>query len=119
MKKYVNQWGIYVVDFGKSKGSVQQGVRLAIILQNCIGNQFSPTTICVPTTTKHKNKIPTHYDLRGKEYDFLNDCTVLCEQVTTIDVDSQVLCYKGMLKDVDRENLYNVFLNNFVLNTNT
>jgi mRNA interferase MazF len=114
-KRYVNQWGIYIVDFGKPCGSVQGGTRLAVVLQNCIGNQFSPTTICVPLTTQHKKNLPTHYNLYHKDYDFLTDSIVLCEQVCTIDIKEQVKGYKGMLNNNDRKNLYNTFSNNFIL----
>lgn len=115
MKRYVNQWGIYVVDFGENKGSVQGEIRPAIVIQNCIGNQFSPTTICIPLTTQNKKDLPTHYKLYKTDYPFLDDSIVLCEQVTTIDVSEQIVQYVGMIRQEDKEKLYDTFLKNFIL----
>lgn len=116
MRRFVNQWGIYVVDFGQNKGSVQSGKRLAVIMQNCIGNQFSPTTICIPLTTQNKKPLPTHYYIQKKDYPCIeSDSVLLCEQVTTIDVQSQVGQYIGMIRDKDKKEIYYRFLNNFIL----
>lgn len=118
MRKFVNQWGIYIVDLGSHKGSVQGGVRPCLILQNAIGNSYSPTTICCPITHKeHKSKIPPHYVLHKKDYPFFTyeNNLILCEQITTIDVQNQVVKYLGMVKDVDRECILDTFLSNFIL----
>ena len=48
MKKFVNQWGVYMVDLGEGVGSIQGGVRPCLILQNAIGNAHSPTTLVAP-----------------------------------------------------------------------
>ena len=66
-------------------GSIQHGYRPVVIVQNNIGNKFSPTTIVVPVTTKKKNKnyMPTHIKVnRLKELN--KDSVVLCEQILTI-----------------------------------
>lgn len=115
MKKVISQWGIYVVDLGEPYGSVQGGIRLAVILQNNIGNQFSPTTICLPMTTQHKKDLPIHYKLFKKDYPFLENSTVLCEQVMTVDIDKQVKQRVGFIRNEDKKELYNVFSKNFNL----
>lgn len=116
MRKFVNQWGIYIVALGEKGGSVQNGTRPCVILQNAIGNSCSPTTICLPiTSSTTKSPIPPHYILNKKDYPFFDyeQNTILCEQVTTIDVNKQVQKYLGMLNVDDRKKLFNKFLRNF------
>lgn len=116
MRKFVNQWGIYVVDLGDKDGSVQNGVRPCLILQNAIGNACAPTTICLPiTSSTTKSLIPPHYVLTKSDYPFFDydTNTILCEQVTTIDVGKQVQKYLGMIKEKDKEPIMETFLRNF------
>ena len=72
------------VDFGIGNGSEQSGIRPAVVVQNDIGNKYSPTTIVAPITSQQdKSKLPTHVLL---ETDLLNKkSTVLCEQIRIID----------------------------------
>lgn len=116
MRKFVNQWDIYIVDLGNKGGSVQNGVRPCVIVQNAIGNACSPTSICLPITSKvKKSNMPPHYMLHKKDYPFF-DCEeniVLCEQVCTIDVVSQVQKRLGTLKERDRENILEALMSNF------
>lgn len=118
MKKFVNQWDVYIVDLGNKDGSVQSGIRPCVILQGTIGNSCSPTTICLPITSKvKKSNIPPHYMLHKKDYPFF-DCEeniVLCEQVCTIDVNHQVQKWLGTLQNEDKEELFEAFLSNFQL----
>lgn len=60
---------------------IQGGVRPVLVVQNDVGNHFSPTVIIVPITTAHKaNKMPTHYTYSHKK----SHGTILCEQIMTI-----------------------------------
>ena len=69
---------VYLVDFGIGYGSEQGGVRPAVIVQNNIGNKYSPTTIVVPVTSRQtKAHIPTHVRVKGS--------CLTKEQVATID----------------------------------
>lgn len=112
MRKFVNQWGVYIVDLGCKDGSVQNGTRPCIIIQNAIGNACSPTTICLPITSKtKKSKIPPHYPLYRHDYPFF-DCDE-SEQVCTIDVEKQVQKYLGKIKDEDKNKIFMSFLQNF------
>lgn len=116
MRKFVNQWGIYIVDLGDKGGSVQNGVRPCLILQNAIGNACSATTICVPiTSSQTKSKMPTHYILKKSDYPFFDyeENTILCEQVVTIDVALQVQKYLGMVREMDKGFILEAFLKNF------
>ena len=63
---------VYMADLEVVDGSVQHGYRPVVIVQNNIGNKYSPTTIIVPITTKKENKryMPTHVNVtRMKELD--------------------------------------------------
>ena len=64
-------------------GSEQGGIRPAVILQNDIGNKYSPTTIVAPMTTKSKTYVPMH--VRLKESFLAKRSTLLLEQIRTID----------------------------------
>lgn len=81
----VHRGEIYLVDLRDNVGSEQGGVRPAVIVQNEVGNNNSPTTIVCPLTSKQKKKIPTHVDLSVRDCQILVDSTVLCEQVRVID----------------------------------
>ncbi|MBQ9679255.1 MAG: type II toxin-antitoxin system PemK/MazF family toxin [Ruminococcus sp.] len=75
---------VYLVDFGKGFGSEQGGIRPAVIVQNNIGNKYSPTTIVVPVTSRQtKAHIPTHVRVKGAC--FSKRSLALTEQVVTID----------------------------------
>lgn len=67
--------------------SAQSGYRPVLIMQNDVGNKFSPTTIIVPITSEiKKTNMPTHEVIRTVDASGLKyDSMVLCEQLTTID----------------------------------
>ena len=118
MKRFVNQWGVYNVDLGEPKGSVQGGVRPCLVIQNAIGNSYSPTTICVPITHKqNKSNIPPHYVLYKSDYPFFNYDTniLLCEQIVTTDIHTQVFNYMGKINEKDKLPILNSIKSNFVL----
>lgn len=73
---------VYYADLSAVKGSEQGGFRPVVIVQNDMGNKYSPTTIAVPMTTRPtKKEIPTHVKINVKGIDNI----ILCEQVRTID----------------------------------
>ena len=70
---------IYYADLSPVVGSEQGGVRPVLIVQNDVGNKFSPTVIAAAITSqKDKNALPTHIEVA-------KDSVVLLEQVRTID----------------------------------
>ena len=85
----VKRGEIYFANLGDSScnlNSEQEGFRPVLILQNDIGNKYSPTVIVVCLTSKiYKNKIPTHVYIRASDYDLNCDSLILCEQIKTID----------------------------------
>ena len=67
-------------------GSEQGGIRPVLVIQNDIGNKYSPTVIVAAVTSQiNKSKLPTHLELDAKEFGLSKDSVVLLEQVRTID----------------------------------
>ena len=80
----IEMWGIYNVKF-TGTGSEQRGVRPAIVVQNNIGNNYSPTVQVIPLTTQTKNNLPTHVCIDSKDCGLRFDSVALCEQLTICD----------------------------------
>ena len=78
---------IYFADLGAGNvGSEQHGTRPVLIIQNNVGNRFSPTVIVACVTSKiFKTEIPTHVRLDKEVYNLESDSLVLCEQLKTLD----------------------------------
>ncbi len=82
----VKRGDIYYADLSPVVGSEQGGVRPVLIIQNDIGNKYSPTVIAAAITSKiNKAKMPTHIELLAKDYGLLKDSVILTEQIRTID----------------------------------
>lgn len=96
----IRRGSIFYVNLGKGIGSVQSGTRPVLVIQNNVGNKYSPTCIGVPITGRgNKRGLITHKILKG--YDFLvNTSTVLVEQILTFDK-SQIIDYIGDVNDKD------------------
>jgi len=75
---------IYQLDFGIPQGSVQGGVRPALVIQNDVGNRTSPTTIVAAITSKHKRSYPFHVEISTDESGLPEDSTILLEQIQTV-----------------------------------
>lgn len=77
---------IYLADLSPVVGSEQGGQRPVLIVQNDMGNKYSPTVIIVAITAQiTKSKLPTHVELPAKENGLNRDSVILCEQLRTID----------------------------------
>ena len=77
---------IYYADLSPVVGSEQGGIRPVLILQNDIGNRYSPTIIVAAITSRTgKAKLPTHIALDGERHGLPKDSVVLLEQIRTID----------------------------------
>ena len=82
----IRRGDIYYADLSPVIGSEQGGLRPVLIVQNDVGNKYSPTVIAAAITSKmSKSKLPTHIDLQGMEVGLAKDSIVLLEQVRTID----------------------------------
>ncbi len=77
---------IYYADLSPVIGSEQGGVRPVLIVQNDIGNKYSPTVIAAAITSQiNKAKLPTHIEISAQEYGLQKDSVILLEQIRTID----------------------------------
>ncbi len=77
---------IYYADLNPVVGSEQGGIRPIVVLQNDVGNKFSPTVIAAATTSRlTKAKLPTHIELSSELTPMPKDSVVLLEQIRTID----------------------------------
>lgn len=86
MKVIVKRGDIYYADLSPVVGSEQGGVRPVLIVQNDVGNKYSPTVIAAAITSRiNKAKMPTHIELCAKEYGLNKDSVILLEQIRTID----------------------------------
>ncbi len=77
---------LYYANLSPVVGSEQGGLRPVLIVQNDIGNKYSPTVIVVAVTSKiNKAKIPTHIELDASTYGLEKNSVVLLEQIRTLD----------------------------------
>lgn len=82
----IHRGDIYYADLSPVVGSEQGGVRPVLIVQNDVGNRFSPTVIAAAITSQQtKANLPTHITLNSADSGLAKDSIVLLEQVRTID----------------------------------
>jgi len=82
----VRRGDVIFADLSPVIGTEQGGVRPVLVLQNDVGNRYSPTVIVAAVTSQiSKAKLPTHVELHGREYGLEKDSVILLEQVRTID----------------------------------
>ncbi len=84
--KELRRGDVFYADLNPVVGSEQGGTRPVLVLQNDIGNRFSPTTIVAAITSRiDKARLPTHVELPATKSRLEADSVVLLEQVRTID----------------------------------
>ena len=82
----IRRGDIYYADLSPVVGSEQGGLRPVLIVQNDVGNKYSPTVIAAAVTSKmSKAKLPTHIDVTASQVGLLKDSVILLEQIRTID----------------------------------
>ncbi|NLP37655.1 MAG: type II toxin-antitoxin system PemK/MazF family toxin [Firmicutes bacterium] len=82
----VKRGHIFFADLSPVVGSEQGGVRPVLVVQNDVGNKYSPTVIIAAITSQiDKAKLPTHVEITAKEYGLEKDSVILLEQIRTID----------------------------------
>ncbi len=82
----VKRGDIFYADLSPVVGSEQGGIRPVLIIQNDIGNRYSPTVIIAAITSQiNKAKLPTHIEADSKRYLLVKDSVILLEQIRTID----------------------------------
>ena len=82
----IKRGDVFYADLSPVVGSEQGGVRPVLVIQNDIGNKYSPTVIIAAITSQiNKAKLPTHVEITGQEYGLPKDSVILLEQIRTID----------------------------------
>lgn len=82
----IKRGDMYYADLSPVVGSEQGGIRPVLIVQNDVGNKYSPTVIAAAITSQiNKAKLPTHIELSALNYGLPKDSVVLLEQIRTID----------------------------------
>ncbi len=86
MNSMVKRGDIFYADLSPVVGSEQGGIRPVLVVQNDVGNKYSPTVIVAAITSKiNKAKMPTHIEIEGEKHGLTKDSVILAEQIRTID----------------------------------
>jgi len=82
----VKRGDIFYADLSPVVGSEQGGLRPVLVIQNDVGNKYSPTVIVAAITSQiNKAKMPTHIEINAKKYGIAKDSVILLEQIRTVD----------------------------------
>ena len=82
----IKRGDMFYADLSPVVGSEQGGIRPVLIIQNDLGNKYSPTVIAAAITSQtNKTKLPTHIEIQGNTKGLKNDSVILTEQIRTID----------------------------------
>ncbi|WP_251860787.1 type II toxin-antitoxin system PemK/MazF family toxin [Clostridium sp. Marseille-Q2269] len=85
-QQMVKRGDIFYADLSPVVGSEQGGIRPVIVIQNNVGNKYSPTVIIAAITSQiNKAKLPTHVEISSEDYGLNKDSVVLLEQIRTLD----------------------------------
>ena len=92
----IKRGDMFYADLSPVVGSEQGGIRPVIIIQNDVGNKYSPTVIAAAITSQTgKTKLPTHIEINSSLSGLKNNSVVLAEQIRTIDKSrlGQYICH--------------------------
>lgn len=82
----IKRGDIFYADLSPVVGSEQGGLRPVLIVQNDVGNKYSPTVIAAAITSQMtKTRLPTHIDVYAENFGLSRDSVILLEQIRTID----------------------------------
>ena len=82
----IKRGDMFYADLSPVVGSEQGGIRPVLIIQNDLGNKYSPTVIAAAITSQtNKTKLPTHIEIDGESQGLKNNSVILTEQIRTID----------------------------------
>ncbi|MDO5718844.1 MAG: type II toxin-antitoxin system PemK/MazF family toxin [Tissierellia bacterium] len=82
----VKRGDLFYADLSPVVGSEQGGIRPVLVVQNDVGNKYSPTIIIAAITSQvNKAKLPTHVEISSQSFGLPKNSVVLLEQVRTID----------------------------------
>lgn len=115
----IRRGDIYYADLSPVVGSEQGGIRPVLIVQNDVGNRFSPTVIAAAITSqKDKARLPTHIQLNSTGSGLAKDSIVLLEQIRTIDK-KRLKEHMGRLDEPSMERINQALQISFGLGTET
>jgi mRNA interferase MazF len=116
VKLTVKRGDIYYADLSPVVGSEQGGLRPVLIVQNDIGNKYSPTVIAAAITSRlGKAKLPTHIDVYAERFGLVKDSVILLEQIRTIDK-TRLREKMGHIDDILMQKVNNAITISFGLN---
>jgi mRNA interferase MazF len=103
----IKRGDVYFADLSPVRGSEQGGQRPVLIIQNNVGNKYSPTVIVAAITAQiSKSKLPTHIEIKAGKVGLTKDSVILLEQVRTIDKQRLIQkigkCNRELMKKVDK-----------------
>ena len=106
-KTVIKRGDIFYADLSPVVGSEQGGVRPVLVIQNDVGNKYSPTIIVAAITSQLKKaKLPTHLEIDAGNFGLIKDSVLLLEQIRTIDrkriSDKIGRCDKEYMMKVDK-----------------
>ena len=82
----IKRGDIFYADLSPVVGSEQGGLRPVLIIQNDVGNRYSPTVIAAAITSRMgKTRLPTHIDIHADRVGLAKDSVILLEQIRTLD----------------------------------
>ena len=82
----IKRGDMFYADLSPVVGSEQGGIRPVVIIQNDLGNKYSPTVIAAAITSQtNKNRLPTHIEIGSNTEGLKSDSVILTEQIRTID----------------------------------
>lgn len=106
----VKRGELYLINL-TGQGSEQNGLRPVVVLQNDVGNRFSPTTVVVPLTSQNKKNVPTHVNL-APEDGVAKPSTALCEQPMSVDKTRLIkrigALNENKIEDINKKILFNL-----------
>ncbi len=101
----IKRGDIYYADLSPVIGSEQGGIRPVLIVQNDVGNKFSPTVIAAAITSRrYKTELPTHIKVNAHACGLSKDSIVLLEQVRTLDKKR----LKEKMGNLDKDDMYKI-----------
>ncbi len=103
----IRRGDVVLVDLAPSKGSEQDKTRPAVVIQNDVGNEHSPTTIIAPMTSSYHEPYPTDVELPADETCVEQDSVVQLNQIRTVSIPHRITDKLGSLdkaamRDVDK-----------------
>ena len=82
----IKRGDMFYADLSPVIGSEQGGIRPVLIIQNDLGNKYSPTVIAAAITSQlGKTKLPTHIEIESQNLGLKTDSVILTEQIRTLD----------------------------------